>query len=477
MYEVKSQQVDLLVTPEHRMWVKPYDTQANRRGEEAFAITEARSLLHRRVQYRKAPIGQWRGGQYRYKFSVPGVEDSRDGQCRQRFKRKTFPAAPFLRFLGYYLSEGHIGSDGQICLTQNPGPVYEKMWKAVQEMGLHPYVAPSKPNVIVTRCRQLQAWLQQLGLSHEKHVPERVKQLSPTLLSGFLEAYIEGDGSVHAANGHRVIYTTSRRMADDLQEVLLKTGVSANIRVDDRVGLAHVVGGSPVISRHPCYIVSIHQPSSAAPLVNAGRKSSSRYWNEDGYHDRMTTYAGRVYCVKTENGLLFVRRSGKVVVSGNTHELVRHRVGTAISQESLRYVRLEDLGMWVPPCFEGDDFAVGVMKATWSSAEAAYRQLLHAAARKEGVSSFDDLGREKKKTYTSAARRVLPIGLSTNIGWSCNMRTLRHLIEMRTDPSAEEEIRYVFNLVAEIAKIKWPALFGDYEIAGAGGWVGRNRKV
>ena len=33
-----------------------------------------------------------------------------------------------------------------------------------------------------------------------------------------------------------------------------------------------------------------------------------------------------------------------------THELVRHRVGTAISQESLRFVRLTDLD-WYAPCF------------------------------------------------------------------------------------------------------------------------------
>jgi thymidylate synthase (FAD) len=31
-----------------------------------------------------------------------------------------------------------------------------------------------------------------------------------------------------------------------------------------------------------------------------------------------------------------------------THELVRHRAGTAFSQESMRYVRLDDLGIWLP---------------------------------------------------------------------------------------------------------------------------------
>ena len=44
------------------------------------------------------------------------------------------------------------------------------------------------------------------------------------------------------------------------------------------------------------------------------------------------------------------------------------------------------------------------------------------------------------------------------------MRTLRHVIEMRTKPWAEEEIRVVFSKVAEIAVNRWPNLFADYEI-------------
>ena len=70
----------------------------------------------------------------------------------------------------------------------------------------------------------------------------------------------------------------------------------------------------------------------------------------------------------------------------------------------------------------------------------------------------------KKKEITSAMRRLAPIGLATNIGWSCNMRTLRHVIEMRTDPGAEEEIRLVFAKVADIAIARWPNLFADYSV-------------
>ena len=50
-----------------------------------------------------------------------------------------------------------------------------------------------------------------------------------------------------------------------------------------------------------------------------------------------------------------------------------------------------------------------------------------------------------KKEVTSALRRLAPIGLSTDILWTANARTLRHVIEMRTAEGAEEELRIVFD--------------------------------
>ena len=145
-----------------------------------------------------------------------------------------------------------------------------------------------------------------------------------------------------------------------------------------------------------------------------------------------------------------------------THELVRHRAGTAVSQESLRFVRLTDIGLWIPSCFANDPQSVEILEKHWEDAEKTYSLLIKRAGEIEGV-DFDSLPFSKKKEYTSAARRVSPIGTATNIGWSCNMRSMRHVIEMRTSPGAEEEIRLVFLKVAEIAKREWPNLFSDYE--------------
>ena len=150
-----------------------------------------------------------------------------------------------------------------------------------------------------------------------------------------------------------------------------------------------------------------------------------------------------------------------------THELVRHRAGTAISQESLRFLRLEDMGLWIPEAYKNDPNSQDIFEETWEYLELQYARLIERAEVIEGQ-DFDSLPFSKKKYYTSAARRVAPIGVSTNIGLSCNIRAARHIIEMRTDEHAEEEIRLVFAKIATILKHKYPVLFEDYEVEDKG---------
>jgi len=150
-----------------------------------------------------------------------------------------------------------------------------------------------------------------------------------------------------------------------------------------------------------------------------------------------------------------------------THELVRHRAGTAISQESLRFLRLEDMGLWIPEAYKNDSPSQDIFEETWEYLELQYARLIERAEAIEGK-DFDSLPFSKKKYYTSAARRVAPIGVATNIGWSCNIRAARHIIEMRTEEHAEEEIRLVFGKIATILKDRYPVLFEDYEVKDMG---------
>ena len=57
------------------------------------------------------------------------------------------------------------------------------------------------------------------------------------------------------------------------------------------------------------------------------------------------------------------------------------------------------------------------------------------------------------------------------------MRTLRHVIEMRTAAGAEEELRLVFDQVARIMCAEAPGLFQDFSRSEDGSWVPEHRKV
>ena len=157
-----------------------------------------------------------------------------------------------------------------------------------------------------------------------------------------------------------------------------------------------------------------------------------------------------------------------------THELVRHRVGTAISQESLRFVRLTDLNWYAPVSIQESPEAMTIFTKTMEDLSRIQKEL----------ATLFELDEQPdfavKKEITSAMRRIAPIGLATNIGWSCNMRILRNVIEQRTAPWAEEEIRLVFGEIARIAVERWPNLFADYRVEIQDGlpvYTTNNRKV
>lgn len=147
-----------------------------------------------------------------------------------------------------------------------------------------------------------------------------------------------------------------------------------------------------------------------------------------------------------------------------THELVRHRVGTAFSQTSGRYVTLDDdLQIVLPPelaePYANDVEVQRCIDAQRANTIAAADLLRRKLIDEPGVKDF---GRKKK--ITSAIRRLAPNGQTNEIGWSCNIRSVRHMLEMRTSRHAEWEIRWVFNEVADIIAARFPLMLHGAEI-------------
>ena len=136
-----------------------------------------------------------------------------------------------------------------------------------------------------------------------------------------------------------------------------------------------------------------------------------------------------------------------------THELVRHRAGTAFSQNSGRYIRLDAIDLVVDPILTP---VSNKLLQIAQYLEKEYAEMSELLGMNEPGIDFT-----RKKKLTSALRRIAPNGQTNEIGFTVNLRALRFTILKRTDKAAEWEIRYVFNQVYRIAKDMVPTLFCD----------------
>jgi len=248
-----------------------------------------------------------------------------------------------------------------------------------------------------------------------------------------------------------------------------------SIDLDGIRGYLQDVGGESWLERR--LEESGGKPNGGELLVEFGGRACYRSW-EPGLNPNVSK-------VRTDQREYFanILRSahGSVLEHANysfalrnvsrtfTHELVRHRAGSAFSQESLRYVRLADIGFRVPPSLEPlRERVLSIVEQLEEFQRSAAEEL-----------KLDEAGLpfHVKKEVTSAMRRLAPIGLSTDIVWTANARTLRHVIEMRTAEGAEEELRLVFDEVARIMQAEAPGLFQDFARSDDGSWVPEHHKV
>ena len=160
-------------------------------------------------------------------------------------------------------------------------------------------------------------------------------------------------------------------------------------------------------------------------------------------------YLGNI--LKQKHGSVLEHSVDSFIITGVsrvlTHELVRHR-HLSVSQESLRYVRIEEIDLvdaqWNCGAFDAAFFAI----------KRAYRFLLKTI-------EWDLLDFKAKKKITSAVRRLIPMGQKTSLLVTANARAWRWMIEARTAEGAEEEIRKLFLEIFRKLSAAYPNIYQD----------------
>ncbi|WP_035292595.1 FAD-dependent thymidylate synthase [Clostridium sp. KNHs214] len=139
-----------------------------------------------------------------------------------------------------------------------------------------------------------------------------------------------------------------------------------------------------------------------------------------------------------------------------THQLVRHRIAS-FSQQSQRYVRLEQFQYIIPEAIEQDPEAKKIFIETMEECQKSYDSIADKLKDKYIKQGMKPLVAEKKAIED--ARYVFPNACETKIVFTMNARSLMNFFNHRCCNRAQWEIRALANEMLKQVKEVAPVLF------------------
>ncbi len=279
--------IDLLVTPEHKLLVrKRIIERKNTKGRYTDWFTIRAGELAGKYNYEMMRKVSWRGMDIGDQIEIGKV---------------SFPTDAFLEFLGLYLGDGssYMSKGGYLIkIAAFKKREVKIVADVLQRLGVRHNRSDRGYQFFSKALYQV---VNPLGHSHEKYIPDWVKELPPVRLEKLLFGLMNSDG-----NNQTETYTTvSKRLADDVQEVMFKAGYAAIVRVA-KPEPAREYRGHIFQSNYPVYKVRLGR-SHLTPKIHPKI-------------EKEVPYEGMVYDVTVPGHLIFVRRNGKAVWSGNCWE-------------------------------------------------------------------------------------------------------------------------------------------------------------
>ncbi len=290
MYKLKTRSLDLLVTPNHKLYIKE-----NYRSK--YRLEEIKNC--KKSGYNVINSVDWVGEEKEW-FYPPKVK------CRSDAKN-TFDRIKmdnWLEFLGWYIAEGNLfgkrGRDNRIRISQTK----EKNIKIILNMLERICIDYTyKTNHSFTfSSKQICSYLVKLGRSYEKYIPQEFMNLSKRQLKILFDALIKGDGHI-GGDGQIFYYSSSKRLVDQIQEIIMKLGYASSITTTKINNKVSYINNQRIISKRNMYRIHV-------------RSNKRSYFGQN--HVSTQYYSGFVYCCTVPEHIVLVRRNNKIVWCGNS---------------------------------------------------------------------------------------------------------------------------------------------------------------
>jgi hypothetical protein len=288
MVHFKHRELDLLVTPNHRMLVK------NRKSGK-IEVVEAGNLIGEKEIFL---TGIWEGKSLEC-FTI----DEFDYKFNRKREEQEIKFNDWIQFMGLYLSEGYITdtkNEHRVYICQSKNSKYFRDFEKILSKLPFEYSYREEDSKFRINSIQLVNILKEFGNSKDKFIPLYIKNAKKEHIIEFLNAFLLGDGNIHY--GNKRYCSSSKKLIDDIQELILKIGKSSIITVDKRKKMLNPLNNK-YYKANEVYSLEIKPESE----VGIRKKDIKR-----------VDYQGYIGCVTVPSGFVVVRRNNRVAISGNT---------------------------------------------------------------------------------------------------------------------------------------------------------------
>lgn len=297
----KSMNFDLKVTPDHDMFCVVGTT--NHRKECRFVKAKDvpnDARFFRSSNWSGEDIGYMKIGKHQIKMDL------------------------FCKFMGAYLSEGNTRKP-EYCsyyvkISQSLEKNYDKYMAFLEVLEDAGFKVEQNKEYLAFSDKDIWSYLRTFGKSYQKYVPDEIKNTTKENIRHFIDYYRMGDGSVQKVSGYNnaegykfrdylTISTSSKRMADDLGELIIKVGKRPSYRLSKTKGTQAKFRNGTYTINHDTWIITECYNQYSQFVMNEKRTRIVREYID---------YSDVVYCVELEKfHTLLVRYNGKVTWCGN----------------------------------------------------------------------------------------------------------------------------------------------------------------